>query len=283
MMNHIFQDMIDLGLLAYIDDLLIYADTIEKYDEIVHEVLRRLTKNRLAISPEKCVWRTQEMEFLRYMIGREGIMMSPEKVEAVLEWKSPSSLVETQWFLGFATFYRRFIQDYSRVARPLTELAKSSSKEWRWTNDAELAFKELKERFMTVPILVHFQPQEPVIGEMDASDFTLGAVLSQCDGNNHLHPVAFYSGKFSPAEINYEIHHKELLAIVYAFKHWRQYCKGAVHQVQVFSDYQNLEYFTTTKVLNRRQARWVQELAGIDFKIFYRPGSQNGKPDALSR
>jgi len=93
----------------------------------------------------------------------------------------------------------------------------------------------------------------------------------------------FHSRKFQPAQINYEIHDKELLAVVEAFKHWRRYCEGATYQVQVYSDHQNLEYFTTTKVLNRRQARWAQELAGIDFRIYYRPGTQNGKPDALSR
>jgi hypothetical protein len=146
-----------------------------------------------------------------------------------------------------------------------------------------MAFNELKTGFTSDPILAHFDPQKPVIIETDASDFALGAVLSQRDGEKCLHPVAFHSRKFSPAEINYEIHDKELLAIVDSFKHWRCYCKGAVHQVQVFSDHQNLEYFTTTKVLNRRQARWAQELAGIDFKIFFRPGTQNGKPDALSR
>jgi hypothetical protein len=171
MMNHIFRDMIDMGLLAYLDDLLIYADTVERHDEIIQEVLRRLTKNRLAISPDNCVWRTQEVEFLGYLIGRDGIKMSLDKVEVVLQWKFPSSLVETQSFLGFADFYRRFIQDYSKVARPLTELTKSSPKEWRWTNEAELAFQKLKEHFTTAPILAHFQPQEPVIVETDASDF----------------------------------------------------------------------------------------------------------------
>jgi len=118
---------------------------------------------------------------------------------------------------------------------------------------------------------------------MDASDFAIGAVLFQRDEENRLHPIACHSRKFQPAEINYEIHDKELLAVVDAFKHWRRYCEGATHQVQVFTDHQNLEYFTTTKVLNRWQGRWAQELAGIDFRIYYRLGTQNGKPDALSR
>ena len=132
-------------------------------------------------------------------------------------------------------------------------------------------------------MLAHFDPTKQVIIETDTSDFAIGTVLSQRDEENRLHHVAFHSRKFQSGEINYEIHDKELLAVVDVFKHWRCYCKGATHQVQVFSDHQNLEYFTTTKVLNRRQARWAQELAGIDFRIYYRPDTQNGKPDALSR
>jgi len=221
MMNHIFRDMLDLGLLAYMDDLLIYAKTVEEHDRIVQEVFRRLRENKLAISPDKCVWQQAEVEFLGYLIGREGIKMSQEKVEAVLEWKSPSSRTEVQSFLGFANFYRRFIQDNSRVARPLMELTKGNAKDWRWTPEAELVFKELKNRFTTAPILAHFNPQSPVIVETDALDFALGAILSQRDHENRLHPVAFHSRKFSRMEINYEIHDKELLAIVDSFKHWR--------------------------------------------------------------
>jgi len=134
------------------------------------------------------------------------------------------------------------------------------------------------------PILAHFDAQQPVVIETDPSDFVLGAILSQKDDENRLHPVAFHSRKFQPAEINYEIHDKELLAVVDAFKHWRRYCERATNQVQVYLDHQNLEYkFTTTKLLNQRQARWAQELAGINFRIYYRPGAQNGKPDVLSR
>jgi len=283
MMNHVLSNMLDVGILAYMDDILVYGITEEEHDERVKEVLKRLTANGLAVSPEKCVWKTQEVEFLGYIIGREGVKMSKDKVDTVLKWKTPESLAEVQSFLGFANFYRRFIKDYSRVARPLTELTKKTAGKWSWNQEAEAAFKELKERFTTAPILAHFDAQRAVIIETDASDFAIGAVLSQRDEEGRLHPVAFHSRKFTPAEINYEIHDKELLAVVDAFKHWRRCCEGATQQVQVFSDHQNLEYFTNTKVLNRRQARWAQELAGVDFRIYYRPGNQNGKPDALSR
>jgi len=284
MMNYVLSDMLDVGVLAYMDDILVYADTEEAHDRTVKEVLKRLQSNRLAFSPEKCIWKATEVEFLEYIIGRNGIRMSEDKVQAVLKWKTLRSLTEVQSFLGFANFYRRFILNYSRVAKPLTELTKTETvKEWAWNREAEAAFRKLKHRFTMAPILAHFDPKKPVVIETDTSDFALGAVLSQRSKEGHLHPVAFHSRKFQPAEINYEIHDKELLAIVYAFKHWRQYCQGATHQVQVFSDYHNLEYFTTTKVLNRRQGRWAQELAGINFKIYYRPGTQNSKPDALSR
>jgi len=255
MMNHVFSDMLDVGVLAYMDDILVYADTEKQHDNTVREVLRRLQRNGLAVSPEKCIWKTQEVEFLGYIIGCEVIKMSQEKVDAVLEWKTPRNLTEVQSFLGFANFYRRFIQDYSRVARPLTELTKKEQgKEWSWNLEAESAFQELKKRFTTAPILAHFDAASPVIIETDASDFAIGAVLSQRDNENRLHPVAFHSRKFQPAEINYEIHDKELLAVVDAFKYWRRYCEGAIHQIQVYSDHQNLEYFRRTKVLNRRQA-----------------------------
>jgi len=282
MMNHTLSDLLDIGVLAYMDDILIYAKNEEEYDRLVKEVLERLQAQGLAVSPEKCVWKTQEVEFLGYVIGRNGIAMSHEKVEAVLSWTEPKSLNKTQSFLGFTNFYRRFIKDYSRVARPLTELTKKTEK-WSWNPEVGKAFNELKKRFTTAPILAHCDAQLPVIIETDTSDFALGAVRSQKDEENRLHPVAFHSRKFQPAEINYEIHDKELLVIVDAFKHWRCYCEGATHQVQVYSDHLNLEYFTTTKVLNRCQAQWAQELASIDFRVYYRPDTQNGKPNALSR
>jgi hypothetical protein len=145
------------------------------------------------------------------------------------------------------------------------------------------SFKKLKHCFMTAPILTHFNPNHKYIVETDTLDFALSGTLSQTAEDEKLHLNAFHSRIFSPAKINYEIYHKELLAIVDYFKAWRGYLEGLLHTVQVFMDYKNLEYFMTTKHLNRRQACWAQELAGMDFKIFYRTGTSNGKPDVLWR
>jgi hypothetical protein len=120
--------------------------------------------------------------------------------------------------------------------------------------------------------------------ETDASDYAIGAILLQrFPDNDKIHPTAFLSKKMDSAQINYEVHDKELLAIVLAFKAWKRYLEGAKHQVLIYTDHKNLEYFSTTKILNRRQARWAQDLAEFDFKIIHRPGPQNGKADALSR
>jgi hypothetical protein len=140
----------------------------------------------------------------------------------------------------------------------------------------------LKWRFTTATILRHFDPTLPTVMETDASDFAIGVVLSQ-QVEGRLHPVAFHSRKMDKVEINYEIHDKEMIVVVSGFKEWRRYLEGVQFQLIVYIDHKNLEYFTTTKVLNWRQARWAQELAGYDFKIVYHPGTQNGKPDALSR
>jgi len=196
MMNHVLSDILDVGVLAHMDDILVYGKTEEKHDRLVKEVLGRLQENGLAVSPEKCVWKVPEVEFLGYIIGRNGIKMSEGKVRVVLSWETPKSLTEVQSFLGFANFYRRFIQDYSRIARPLTKLTKKETgHEWKWNPEAERAFQELKKQFTTAPILAHFDATRPVIIESDTSDFAIGAILSQRDTENRLHPVAFHSRK----------------------------------------------------------------------------------------
>jgi hypothetical protein len=183
------------------------------------------------------------------------------------------------------------MEGFSKVAKPLTELtkkdknAKNAKKkaEFVWSAECQQAFDRLKALFMEASILVHFHPEKPTVVETDASDFALGAVLSQVQDTSRLHPVAYHSRKFKPAEINYDMHDKEMLAIVAAFKEWEHMLKSVADQITVYTDHKNLEYFATTKVLTRRQARWAEHLAEFNFKVVYRPGDKNTKADVLSR
>ena len=283
MLNGIFADLLDLGVLCYMDDILAFAETLEEHDRIVLEVLKRLQENNLAVNPTKCTWATTEVNYLGYVINEHGVSMSSEKVECIIQWKSPKTLKEVQRFLGFANFYRRFIHAFSRIAKPLTDSTKADAKQWKWTAQMEEAFRELKNAFTQAPVLIHFHPGRIIFIECDASDFAISGILSQKGDDGKLHPVAFHSRKMLPTEVNYEIHDKELLAIVDCFTRWRRYLEGAQERIEVFSDHENLMYFQKAKVLNRRQARWTQQLSTYNFIINFRPGAQNTKADILSR
>jgi hypothetical protein len=270
-------------LIVYLDDILIYAETEEEHDRIVTDILKCLAENRLAISQDTCFWSTTRVDFLGYVISKDGIKMAQDKVQCIQDWERPRGLRDIQSFIGFANFYRQFIKGFSKIAKPLSDSTKGSPKDWIWTDAMTQSFEKLKHCFTTAPILTHFDPHRKCIVETDASDFALGGTLSLTATDKKLPPNAFHSRKFSPAEINYEIHDKELLAIVDCFRAWQRYLEGSRHTVQVFTDHKNLEYIMMTKVLNRRQACWAQELASVDFKSFYRKGTSNSKPDTLSR
>ena len=185
-------------------------------------VLKRLREHGLYAKLEKCSFDCNQVEFLGYVISSEGISMDLAKVQIVLEWQTPRSLRDVQCFLGFANFYRKFIQDYSKFILLLRQLTKKR-KSFIWTKEADKAYEGLKKAFTFAPGLAYVDPKKQFIIEVDASDFVLGSILSQQGDDEKLHPVAFQSRKFDDAEINYEIHDKELLAIVDSFAQWRVY------------------------------------------------------------
>ena len=281
MINHIFRDMLDKGMIAFMDDIIAHAKTCNEHDKIVLDVLKRQRDNRLCIAPDTCERAQHQVEFLGYMVSGQGLEMTDKKIQTLKDIEPVNSLKEDQHFLGFANFYRRCIKDYSKIVLPRTNSTALNTKDWTRTPEIEAAQQHLITAFTTAPVLKHFDPDLPAIVETDASDFALGAILSQ-KHEGQTHPVAFHSRNFTQAEINYDTADKELLAIVDSFKRWRCFLEGANHQVQVIMDHQNLELFQTRKVLNRRQARWAQELAGYNFRIFFRPGRQNVKADYVS-
>lgn len=281
LMNYVFRDMLDVSVIVYLDDILVYSRDRESHVNQVREVLNRLRESGLYAKHDKCTFHTDTVDFLGYVIGPGGVSMDPAKVKAVVEWPRPTNVKETQSFLGFANFYRRFIKDYSRVARPLHELTKADAI-FDWTEACEKAMRGLQERITTAPVLRHYDPELQSIVETDASDFALGIVLSQKDDKD-TRPVAFGSRSLLPAERNYPIHEKEALAIYYALKEWRQYLEGAKQEVVVLTDHESLKYLMTSKMLNRREARWARYFADFRLTIKHVPGRTAGKPDALSR
>jgi len=239
-------------------------------------------EHQLAVFIKKSEFHVKAVEFLGYIVATDGVTMSTRKVDSIRKWKAPRLVKEVQIFLGFANFYRRFIENFSKICKPITETLKGDKQKFSWGREQNIAFEKLQQRFRTAPILAHFYPERETVIETDASDFALGAILSQFQ-DKRLHPVAFHSRKLSSAERNYEIHDKELLAILEAFMEWKHYLYGADKPITVYTDHQNLQHFLTTKKWNQRQIRWAQLLASFNFKIIYRPGSRSGKPDALSR
>ncbi|KAK3553547.1 hypothetical protein QTP70_004572 [Hemibagrus guttatus] len=282
--NEIFTDIMNKYVVAYIDDILIYSKSEEEHQSHVRTVLTRLLENQLYMKAEKCEFHVQRMSFLGYNVGYQGVEMDNSKITAVTEWPRPTTVKELQHFLGFANFYRCFIRNYSITAAPLTSLLKGQPSRLEWTENTTQAFTNLKNSFMTAPILKHPDPNLPFFVEVDASDSGIGAVLSQHHGQpGKLFPCAYFSRKLTDAERNYDVGNKELLAMKAAIKEWRHWLEGSTYPFQVITDHKNLEYIKSAKRLNPRQAPWSLFFTRFQFTVTYRPGSKNSKADTLSR
>ena len=272
--NETLREYLDVFCSAYLDDILIYSNSKEEHVGHVKMVLEKLKQASLYLDINKCQFHVQEVKYLGLMITTEGLKMDPRKVETIVKWKPARCIKDVQAFLGFANFYRRFIKDYSRVAVPLSALTRKDRKTFMfpWAKDGpeQRAFEVLKRAFTSAPILAHFDPQRETWLETDASDYVAAAILSQKGEDGELHPVAFLSKKMSPQERNYEIYDKELLAIVRAFEEWHPELAGTPVEepIRILTDHKNLEYFMTSKQLNRRQARWAEFLAEFNFKKY---------------
>jgi len=250
---------------------------------VVRRVLEILIEHKLFLCPEKCEFHRKQIEYLGLVISENKVAMDPVKVAGVRKWPVPENRTDVQAFIGFVNFYCHFIQDFSIIAQPLFDLT-HSDQAWNWGTKEQEAFDRLKMAVTTAPTLASPQDSEPFRIEADSSDFASRAVLSQqLPREEKWHLVAFYSKSLSLVEQNYEIHDKEILAIIRALEECRHFLEGARHPVEIWTDHKNLEYFMTAKKLNRHQARWSLYLARFDFKLVHHPGCFMGKPDTLSQ
>jgi transposase InsO family protein len=280
-MNDVLFDYLDDFCTAYLDDILIYSDNELEHTAHVHKVLQRLSEAGLQADLKKCEFNVKRTKYLGFIISTNGIEVDPDKISVVKEWQYPTTVKGVQSFLGFCNFYRRFIRDYGIIARPLVNLTRTNTP-FKFDFECCDAFDQLKASLTSAPILQHYNPDLECMLETDASDGVVASVLSQKHGGDWL-PVAFFSKTMAPAELNYAVHDKEMLAIIRSFGHFRAELTGSPHTTCVYTDHKALEYFMTSKTLNSRQARWAEVLANYHFMIMYRPGKQNPLADALTR
>jgi len=275
-------DLIDTGhVVIYLDNILIFAHTIYEVIKYTHMVLQRLLDLDLYLRPTKCSFNQTSIKYLGLIISEGELRMDPVKLKAVSNWPTLTKVKNIQEFLGFCNFYRRFVKNYSALARPLFDLTKKDTL-FLWGTAQATAFAALQNALMTSPVLLLPDYGKPFTLITDASNYAMGAILEQDDALGRSHPVAYYSKSLQPAEQNYEIHDKELLAIVQALKHFCHYLQGNVHQTHIFSDHTNLKYFTTKQTLTCRQVRWSILLGTYDYIIIPKPGKLN-QADGLSR
>uniref|UniRef100_A0A4W5K2I5 ribonuclease H n=1 Tax=Hucho hucho TaxID=62062 RepID=A0A4W5K2I5_9TELE len=222
--DEIFRDLLRQGVVMYIDDIFLYSATRAEHVSLVRRVLGRLLEHDLYVKAEKCLFFQPSVSFLGYCISTSGVEMESDRISAVRNWQTPTTVKEVQRFLGFANYYRRFIWGFGQVAAPITSLLKGGPVRLRWSAEADRAFGHLNDLFTSAPVLAHPDPSLAFIVEVDASEAGIGAVLSQRSGSPpKLCPCAFFSKKLSPAEQNYDVGDRELLAVVRALKAWRHW------------------------------------------------------------
>lgn len=265
--------------LCYLDDLVVMSDTFDAHLIRLQLVLERLRGANLTLKPSKCSFGYNEIKVLGHVVNPKGILPDPSKVQAIREFPTPRRLRNVRSFLGLANYYRKFVKDFTLIAKPLTQLTKKNVK-FNWAKSQEEAFLKLKDVLCTSPVLRHYDEKLPLEVHTDASDLGLGASLVQTeDGESR--PILYASRRLSDAEVKYNTTEKELLAIVWAVGMFRQYLWGKSFDIIV--DHHALCWLKQSKDVTGRVARWALKLGEYDYQIKHKSGKLHVVPDCLSR
>jgi len=294
LMQRIFGDQQCQSLLLYLDDIVVFSATIEQHLERLEVVLGRLQHENLKVKLSKCAFFRPEVHYLGHVISKEGVSTDPNKVAAVANWQPPKTISELLSFLGFASYYRRFMEDFAKVAAPLHRLvaALGNTRTKRrpervvtseWTDECQRSFETLKSKLTTAPVLAYADFSLPFILEVDASYGGLGAVLSQ-EQDGKVRPIAYASRSLRPNErnmTNYSSMKLEFLALKWALtEKFREYLLD--HKCVVYTDNNPLSHLSSAK-MGATEQRWAAQLASFDFELKYRSGRSNKNADALFR
>nr|GFC10352.1 putative reverse transcriptase domain-containing protein [Tanacetum cinerariifolium] len=275
LMKRVCKPYLDRFVIVFIDDILIYSKNRKEHEGHLKLILKLLKEEELYAKFLKCEFWLSNVQFLGHVIDSKGIHVDHAKIEAIKDWESPKTPTEIRQFLGLAGYYRRFIEGFLKIARPMTKLTQKRVK-FNWGEKAEAAFQLLKRKLCSAPILALHEGSENFVVYCDASHKGLGAVLMQKEK-----VIAYASCQLKVHEKNYTTHDLELGAVVFALKMWRHYLYGT--KCVVFTDHKSLQHILDQKELNMRQRRWLELLSDYDCEIRYHPGKVNVVADALSR
>ena len=278
-LQNILGSMFYKNALVFIDDIIIYSKTEDEHWEHLKKVLQRIDDHNLRLNPKKCQVAMSEVNYLGFIINGVTIRPDPSKTQVVKDLTAPKNITDVQSFLGFCNYYRRFIKDYSKIAKPITELLKKES-QFEWTTECQEAFETLKEKLISPPIVSHFIPGKEIILHTDASQVATGAVLTQViDGKERV--IYYYSRKLNAAERNYSTPEKELLAVKYAVQEFRHYL--SLTDFTIWTDNTCVCAIKGYKDPHKRLFRLAIALSPFNFKIKFRSGRQHTDCDFLSR
>ncbi|XP_043604719.1 uncharacterized protein LOC122577454 [Bombus pyrosoma] len=279
LMNSVLSGLQGVELFVYLDDIVIYSTSLQEHECKFNKLMERLRQAKLRLQPDKCELLRHEVSYLGHIISEDGVKPDPKKIEAVSKFPRPKKARNIKQFLGLAGYYRRFIPNFSKIAKPLTQLLKKDVI-FKWSENQEIAFNNLKTALTTKPILQYPDFSKPFNLSTDASGYAVGGVLSQGPIGKDL-PIAYASRLLNPAEQNYSTIEKECLAIVYCAMHFRPYLYG--RKFTIVTDHKPLVWMNSIKDPTSRIWKWKLKLSDFEFDIQHKQGRANANADALSR
>ena len=281
LMNDVFKPELDVYVVIYLDDLLIFSKSADDHSRHVRTVLERLRLHKLYANPAKCSFFRASVEYLGHVVSADGVQPDPEKLACIRDWPPPRTVRQVRSFMGLASCYRKHVPQFATLATPLTDLERATTR-FVWGPVQQTAFDTLKTELCSARVLQPPQGDKPFVVDVDASESGVGAVLTQEDAHGTMRPVMFLSRRLTPAEEKYPTHEREMLAIVYAMKKWRP-CLDTNEPFTVHTDHNPLKYLHTQRTLSKRQHRWLETVTSFNFTPTYKPGRLMVVPDALSR
>ncbi|CAB0040695.1 unnamed protein product [Trichogramma brassicae] len=279
LMDKVLRGLQNVEMLVYLDDIIVYAKDLQEHDSKVRRLFDRLRGARLILEPEKVHFLRKEVGFLGHIVSERGVEMDPKKIEVMTNFLRPKTVRNVRQFLGMAGYYRRFIQGFSKIAKPLHDMTKKGVK-FEWTSKQETSFKTLKTCLTTTQILIFPDFSKPFTLTTDSSDLAIGAVLSQ-ERDGFDHPIGYLSRVLNEAEVNYSTTEKECLATLYAMYHYRPYLLG--QPFTLVADHEPLNWMHNRKDPGQKLMRWMFKFTDYQYTFKYRPGKENVVANCLSR